>query len=250
MFDAIILAGGAKNKQMEAESTTAFEAMIDIDGKPMVTFVARALAASKRIDRIFVIGPVVELAFCQFPANTILLASGETVLDTIEIGIKALGHQNKVLVVTADIPLLTAEAINDFINKCERSPADLCYPIVKKEIIEAYYPGNRRTYVKLREGVFTGGNIFLVSPIAVGQAIKVSAPIVKNRKNPWKLCAFLGFSIVLKYILGLLSLEDLEKTASKTLGLQGKAIESLYPEVGLDVDKKSDLQFVRAIYSN
>ncbi len=249
MYDAIILAGGKKNKDFGDKSTSSYEAMIDIDGQPMVTFVAKALSASLRIQRILVVGPEQELRKCHFPPNAVILSSGETLIDTIRIGINALGHSRNVLVVTADIPMLTPEAINDFIDNCEQHDADFYYPIVNKETNEKHYPGNKRTYVKVKEGTFTGGNIFMVNPLTVPNALRVADPIIENRKNPLKLCAILGWSFVFKFLLGTLTLVELEQSVSDLLDLRGKVILSQYPELGIDVDKISDLHFVRTNFS-
>ena len=125
MYDAIILAGGENNKHLRKLAAQPYEAMIEISGKPMVTFVAEALAASPNIGRIYVIGPVTELANCKFPEGTMISQSGDTIIKTIKMGMDGLGHQEKVLVVTADIPMLTSEAINDFLTQCAGVEADL-----------------------------------------------------------------------------------------------------------------------------
>jgi bifunctional N-acetylglucosamine-1-phosphate-uridyltransferase/glucosamine-1-phosphate-acetyltransferase GlmU-like protein len=125
MYDAIILAGGENSEHLSKFSSQSYEAMIEIAGKPMVTFVADALAATSQVERILIVGPVTQLVSCDFPANTILIEGGNTITQTIQLGIEALGHERKVLIVTADIPLLTPAAITDFLNQCSKIEADL-----------------------------------------------------------------------------------------------------------------------------
>lgn len=249
MYDAIILAGGENSKYLSKFSPQPYEAMIEIAGKPMVSFVAQALSASQNVDRIFVVGPVKELSRCDFPDNVFIVESGATIIETIKFGIKALGHQRKVLFVTADIPLLTAEAINDFLTQCAKVDADLYYPIVKREVNNKCYPGNKRTYVRLKEGTYTGGNIFLVNPAIVPQCTVVADRIIENRKNPFKLACILGWKFVFQFIFGTLSLIEVEKRVSELLGITGAVINSEYPELGIDVDKPSDLELVKAAFS-
>ena len=249
MYDAIILAGGENSKRLNTCTTECYEALIEIAGKPMVTFVAEALAASNRVENIYILGPAEELARYQFPANTHLLEGGGTIAETIEIGIAALGHSRRVLVATADIPLLTVEAIDDFLNQCGKVEADLYYPIVSQEVNERRFPGNKRTYVRLKEGTFTGGNIFLVNPLIVNKCMKVANKFIENRKNPLKLCQILGLKFVMKFLLGALNLREVERRVSELLGITGAVIMSRYPELGIDVDKPSDLELVRATFS-
>lgn len=249
MYDAIILAGGENSKHLSRFSSQPYEAMIEIAGKPMVSFVAGALAASHQVDRIFIVGPVKELENCDFPEKTFIIESGPTILETIKIGMKALGHQRKTLVVTADIPLLTPEAINDFLAQCSKVEADLYYPIVRQEINNRQYPGNQRTYVRLREGTYTGGNIFLVNPAIMPQCMAVAEKIIEHRKNPFKLVCILGWKFVLQFLFRALSLSKVEKRVSDILGIKGAVVQSQYPELGIDVDKPSDLELVRSTFS-
>lgn len=249
MYDAIILAGG-ESKRLSQYSKQRYEAMIEIAGKPMVTFVAHALRASGKVDRIFIVGPSEVMASCDFPDNTILLDGGRTIMDTIQIGMKALGHENPVLVVTADIPLLTPEAVTDFINQCAQTTVvDLYYPVVARQVNELYYPGNKRTYVRLKEGVFTGGNIFLVNPVIVPRCLQVAEQIIAERKNPLRLCRIIGWRFVLKFLCRMLSVREVEQQFSDLLGIRGAVIFSGYPELGIDVDKPSDLELVKSAFA-
>lgn len=249
MYDAIILAGGANSKSLSNLNPQPYEALIEIAGRPMVSFVAEALAASSQVERIFVIGPAKELADCELPERATILEGGRTILDTISIGMAALGHQRKVLVATADIPLLTHNAVDDFLAQCAAVTADLYYPVVAKEVNNRHYPDSKRTYVRLREGIFTGGNIFLVNPNIVPQCMTVAEKIIDNRKNPWKLACIMGWLFLFKFIIGRLTLKAAESRVSEILGITGAVIQSTYPELGIDVDKASDLELVRTTFS-
>ncbi|MBP2639208.1 MAG: MobA-like transferase domain containing protein [Firmicutes bacterium] len=249
MVDAIILAGGHNSKPLRRFASEQYEALIDINGRPMVTYVAQALSASRNVDRIFVVGPNGLLETCDFPDCTTIVESGRTIIDTIVSGMKALGHERHVLVVTADIPLLSPQAIDDFIAKCSPVSADMYYPIVSKTANEQQYPGNKRTYVRLQEGTFTGGNIFLVNPAIVTSCLYWAKRIINNRKNPLKLAHVLGWIFVFKFLLGTLALQEVENRVSELLKINGMVVESAFPELGLDVDKPSDLELVRQLFA-
>jgi len=249
MYDAIILAGGENSEHLSRFSSQSYEAMIEIAGKPMVTFVANALAATPEVERIFIMGPVTQLEHCVFPENVILLEGGQTITQTIQLGMKALGHERKVLIVTADIPLLTPAAISDFLKQCAGHQADLYYPIVSRDTNNQHYPGNKRTYVRFKDGTYTGGNLFLVNPIIVTQCLQVAEQFIDNRKKPFKLCCLLGWGFVLQFLVGTLSVSKVKERVADLLGITGAVIESSYPELGIDVDKPSDLELVRTTFS-
>lgn len=249
MYDAIILAGGENSKNLSAGEREPFEAMIRIAGKPMVAFVAEALSGCPRVGRIFILGPEEALATCPLPERARIMAGGRTIIDTIVSGMNALGHRRKTIVATADIPLLTSAAVEDFLAQCDRTEADLYYPVVTREVNERRFPGNRRTYVRLREGTFTGGNLFLVNPAVVPGCVRVADRLIAQRKNPLRLAAILGWTFVFKFLAGRLSIVEVERRVAELLGVRGAVIQSPYAELGIDVDKPSDLEMVRATFS-
>ncbi|NLL17815.1 MAG: hypothetical protein GX262_02185 [Clostridia bacterium] len=67
------------------------------------------------------------------------------------------------------------------------------------------------------------------------------------RKSPLALCRLIGPMFIMKYLLHRLSLREVELKFSRLLGIEGYGIISNYPEIGIDVDKPSDLEFVRQI---
>ncbi len=61
------------------------------------------------------------------------------------------------------------------------------------------------------------------------------------RKRPLALARRIGWDILLKLLLGRLSLGDLEARARRLLGVEARALPTPYPEVGVDVDREEDL---------
>lgn len=246
MYDAIILAGGETCRDLKGMSSETYEALIEIAGKPMIYYIVDALAGCRSVGRIFLLGPVEALSHCEFPVQPVIAAAGESIMDTIAIGMNLLGHTEKVLVVTADVPFLTAAAVEDFLEKCAGQEADFYYPIVSREINSHSYPKAQRTYVRLQEGTFTGGNVFLVNPGIVPQCLKTARNIIVRRKNPLRLCQLLGWTFVFRFLCGNLSLGLIQHRASELLGIRGAVIHSRYAEIGMDVDKPGDLALARS----
>ena len=61
--------------------------------------------------------------------------------------------------------------------------------------------------MRLREGTFTGGNIFLVNPAIVSYCLITVEKIIDYRKSPLKLCTLLGLGLLVKFICGLLTID-------------------------------------------
>ena len=245
-LDAVVLAGGKISDVLGPSVDVAYQAQIPINSQPMVQYVVQALRAVEEIDRIVVVGPQ-ELNQVLSSDRCEVVELGETMVENLLRGLDTIQTTNKVLVATGDIPLLTPEAVVDFLAQTRTIEKDIYYPIVSKEDNEARYPGVRRTYVRLKEGVFTGGNLILVNPQCVYKCQSQIARAVAMRKEPWKLARLLGFPFIFKLLFNQLGLEEIEERVGGILGFQGKALISRWPEIGIDVDKPSDLELARVI---
>ncbi len=71
--------------------------------------------------------------------------------------------------------------------------------------------------------------------------------LVANRKQPIAQARLFGLDLVFKYISGRLSIPEVEERFAQVMHLKGKAIISRYAEVGVDVDKPSDLKLAEDV---
>ncbi|MGI6678137.1 MAG: NTP transferase domain-containing protein [Dehalobacterium sp.] len=246
--DGIILAGSSKEDKLKLSGAESCKAMIDIRGNPMVSYVFDVLKKSPHINKIVVVGPPEEMSllFGEIDRVTVV-PGGESLIDSLLNALEALQPEGNVLVATGDIPLLTGAALNDFLKRCSKRQADVYYPIVPKEANERVYPGIKRTYIKFKEGIFTGGNIFLFSPKIVPIAADKARAFVSKRKSPLALAQLVGWKFLIKFLLHTATLEEAESLVSCIMGIKGAAVISPYPEVGIDVDKPSDLTLARSV---
>jgi molybdopterin-guanine dinucleotide biosynthesis protein A len=243
MLDAVILAGSSNEGPLRAVSDVRYEALLPIGEKIMVQYVVEALLGSSQIGRVFVVGPVNELAPYLTEQRVTLIESRNGIMENIEAGLLHAAQNSRVLLVTSDIPMLTTEAVDDFLAQCGDMSGDLYYPIVEKAVVESKYPAVKRTYVKLKDGVFTGGNLFLINPAIYKQCVDKGQKIISLRKSPLGLCRLMGLGFVLKFLLNTLTLKEAEEKACQLLGgIKGVAVVVSYPELGVDVDKPADLE--------
>lgn len=251
MLKAIVLAGGQKIGLYKNQEKPISEALIPIGQRYMIEYVVDALGKSKLIDKIVIAGPASIQKLYTIESKITVVSNGDTTIKSLIKALETLSQSDDhVLVVTSDIPLLTTRAIDDFISLCLRQEGDLFYPIVEKELNEHRYPGIKRTYVNLKEGVFTGGNVLFLNPHIANKCVDVAEEFVRLRKKPLSLASYLGWGFLIRYLLGRLSIRDAEDKVSKVLGIKGVGVISNYPELGIDVDKHSDLEVVtRALCS-
>lgn len=239
MVNAIILAGGQGIKGLEESGS---KALYRINGKMMIEYVIDTLRELDDVEKIVIVG-LPNIGFGEVfkeKVDKIIYSSG-TIMENILAGLEYLGYKENLIICTCDIPLITKEAVYDFIKRAELAQADLCYPIVKKELNDEKYPEMERTYVKLREGKYTGGNVFYLKPEIILKNYDFGQKLISYRKKPVKMARLLGIGFMLKFLAGRITIEMVEKKFFQITGINCKAIISSYPEIGQDVDKSGDL---------
>lgn len=248
-YDTVILAGGESSSDLKKMAPYDNEALIIVGNYPMIYYVYRALRASAKIDKIIVSGPIDALKnILPRDEKLLFVEGGSNAMDSFARAVKVLEAteiSTKVLVLPTDIPFISTEAIEDFLARCEETDDDFYYPVTCREVNEAKFPGVQRTYVRLQEGVVTGGNLFLIRSELIERCLEMGVKLVERRKNPLAMAQLFGFGLVWKYITRRLSIEMAEKRFYQALGIRGKGIISPYAEVGVDVDKPSDLKLAQ-----
>jgi molybdopterin-guanine dinucleotide biosynthesis protein A len=246
MVDTVILAGDSASPMLnDAEN----KALLKINGKYMIDYIIDALRKSKDIGRIIVVGPEKELRLHIGDRVDAIVGDKGSIMNNLKAGVEYSGNRESVLACTCDIPLITPAAINDLVTRSRALKADISYPIIDKTVCLKKYPKAVRTYVKLKEGSFTGGNVFYINPLVIDLVYDLSSKLLDARKNPIKMARLMGFSFLLRLITGTLSIKNAESKVSGMFNIKAYAIISEYPEIGNDVDKQVDVE-VAALYLN
>jgi len=244
--DVLVLAGGTLPEEMRKYSAGYDNrALLKIGEKYMIEYIADALRGAPGVGRILVVGlkePLEKVLGARVDA---VMQSGETMLENIKIGLDFFPDSKKLLISTCDIPLITPEIAGRFIAACNKSESDVYYPLVEKKLNDEKYPETKRTYFRLREGVFTGGNLVILNPAALRENWELLEKLIAARKSPLKLVSMIGFGVIISYVFGRLSLEVIERKIKDITGMRGKAVLAADPEIGIDVDKESDYLLVK-----
>lgn len=244
--NAIILAGAPSLPGMESPAGYNSRAMVNLGDKSMLQWVVDAVRGAPSVGKIAAIGNVTA------DGLDIVLEPGKNLVENIKRGIEALGGGDHILAVSSDIPLVTSEAVEDFLQRAMQKNADMVYPILYKTDCETKYPGLRRTYLRTADGIFTGGNMVLLKPEFVEKNWDNIMNAYLARKQVLKLARMIGLGILIRVVFArifpcVLTVSMLEDAASRMLGAKIAAVVSPYPEIGEDVDKPSDLEVVRKI---
>jgi len=243
-LDVIVLAGEKKGATNESGDEKINKAFYKIKDKHMIEYVVEALRKCNCIDRIAVVGPKDKLEQAIGGIVDIVIEGADSIVSNILLALDYFSGEKEILIVTSDIPMVTKEAIEDFVARCRQKDVDLCYSIVDKKVNDLKYPDVRRTYARLWEGQFTGGNVFYFNPDVTDKCKGFIEKMLEYRKSPTKMAKVLGFGFLLRLALGVLTINAVQKKCEALLGIRGAAVISPYPEIGNDVDRFSDLEFI------
>ena len=232
MVDAVVLAGGGAEPGLPPDVPN--KAFLVAGGRPLLAHVLDALGKASGIGRLAVVGP--EAARPWLPPGALLVHDAGGLMDNVEAALRALGSEGPVLVVASDIPLLTPEAVEEFLAASRDVPADFCYAIVPRDAVERAFPGAQKTYVAVADGTFTGGSLMLVRPQVIERVRPLVERLLAARKKPWLLAQAFGWSVVLKFASGRLSIAEMMDRVAEMTGIAARAVVLQRPEVALDVD--------------
>lgn len=248
MFDALVLAGGGKPEPLTEQEGVTNKAFIMLNNRPLLTYILKALEDAPSVDRIVVVGPESNLEMLrQEGINFEILPEKESMLDNVAAGFASVDQNRLCLVVSGDIPLLTAEVVEEFIRLCAPYDSDFYYPLLSRETCLQHFPETERTYVRLKEGYVTGGNIGLLMPGWFFNNRDRLEMFISYRKKPLKLLRILPLFLIIKYLFKRLSVADLERSLSRLLRFKARAVPCDCVEIGVDVDKISDLELIRRV---
>lgn len=246
-YTALLLAGVRPGGDPFAEEHgVPAKALIPVAGAPMIARPVRALLDSPQIGAVRILTQRPDLLGEAVPTNERVTfgTSGATIAATLEDIFADPATSFPLLVTTADHALLTPAMIGDF---CEQAAgADLAIGVVEREALTARLPDSRRTWIAVKNGAYSGANLFAFgSPKAAG-AVKLWRSVEQDRKKGWKLLAALGVPGLLG-ILRLLSIDEVVGGIGRKLSLSVRAVVMEDPIAAVDVDKPADLALAEAI---
>ena len=250
-MDAIVTAGGtpAPEDLLYPYTQGAPKALLDMAGKPMIQWVLDALSQSSLVEHVVVIGLTADSGVTCSKALDFIPDQGG-MLDNIRAGARRLLEMNPAaqhaLVVASDIPSITGESVDWVVNEVLKSDADIHYNVITRQVMEARFPGSRRSYTKLKDAEVCGGDLNAIRCAMALDTHSIWDEIIATRKNVLKQAALIGYDTLLLLLLRAITIEQAVGRVTKRLNLTAKALICPYAELGMDVDKPNQLEMLRA----
>lgn len=250
-MDAVLTAGGIPQpgELLYPYTQGKPKAMLDIGGKPMIQWVLDALGAAKRVENVVLIGLADEIGVtCNKPL--VFIPNRISMIENILGGIQKVMEINplatQVLLVSSDIPAITAEMVDWEVETALKPVVDICYTVAPRLVIEGRYPTSRRTFVRLKDVEVCGGDLNVVRTSVASTNMDIWKKLIESRKNPLKQAAILGLDTLLLVLLRRITLDQAISKVTSRLHLTGRAILTPYAEMAMDVDKPHQLEMMRA----
>jgi GTP:adenosylcobinamide-phosphate guanylyltransferase len=247
--NAVVLAGGPPDAVAATVPGVPNKAFVEIGGIALVERVIAALRSARAIDRIIAVAPPSTHASSALSAADERRADGARMIESLAGGLSGLDPDTLVLVTAADLPVLSAAAIAEFLERARERDLDLGYAVVERRDHIARYPAVPHTWAKLREGRFCGGGAVTLKPRVLPALRTVLDDLGAARKSPLHLAGLFGWDILLRFALGTLGIAAAERRASTILGGPAGAIRCRLPEIAVNVDRVTDIALANGLVS-
>ncbi len=202
-IDAIVLAGDRKGARLLYGTNKAF---LMLKGKPLLSYVLRALDASEEIRSIHIVGPVERvresLSEFQFRKPISYIDQGESIFQNLWYGslhsfpeyvrgsdYRSLAGSKEadkvVLATTCDMPMLEPAEVDAFIRQSPINDYDLIFGVTRKEMLLPFLhtpqtPGFSFAYFCFRDQIIRHSNVFLLRPLKLGFVMEEFIPMIYN----------------------------------------------------------------------
>jgi len=245
----VLAAGRGPDDPMAKAYQVTHKCLVKVGGEPMLLRVIRTLSGHPAIGSISVCIEKRELlddALGTLAKRVSFVPPQESAARSALAAVKA-KPEFPWLVTTGDHPLLTQEMLQHFLDEATKAKADLCAGLATAETILARFPAAQRTFLTFGRDRVSGCNLFaLTSPRAVA-ALDFWHHLESVRKKPWRMIGAFGPVALLRFALGMLTLDSAFALASRRLGLVARPVLMPFAEAAVDVDKPADKELAEKI---
>ena len=248
---AIVTAGGTPQPGEPLYSLTQGrpKALLEVCQKPMAQWVLDALDEARSIDKILLVGLQADCGLSSKKPILFLPDQGSLV-QNLRFGMdKALDldpQASHFLSASSDVPAVQPQMIDWLAQTAMQTDEDAYYTVIERRLMEARYPGSRRSYTHLRDVEVCGGDIRVIRTRIGRENDQIWEKIIDARKNVLKQAALIGLDTLFLVIFRLITLQQAVEMVARRLHITGRAIQCPYAEIGMDVDKPFQLEIMRS----
>src|SRR3546814_6967483 len=144
--------------------------------------------------------------------------------------------------------LLDHSMIDSFLDGVD--DADLAVAMVERRVLLSRYPQSRRTWLKFRQGCWSGANLFWLANDNVKPLLNLWRGVEQDRKKGMKIVAAFGPLLLAGALLRILTIQKAVFLAGRRFGVKAHIIPIPQTEECIDVDKPEDQDLEENIMAN
>ena len=246
---ALVLAGrrGAVDPVAE-QAGISHKCMVVVAGQVMLLRVLRALLGARSVAAVSICLDQPDVLrsdpalMAEIAAGGVsLVEAGPSPAQSVGLALADQWSDFPVLVTTADNVLLTAELVDRFCRDAAAGQATVAAGFAPKKILQAAYPGAKRTYVEFRDDGYSGCNMFYLRDREALGVVRFWAKLEGHRKKPLRLIRAIGLGPLLRFLVKRPDLAGGMRMLSDVVGVPVAAVVLPVAEAAMDVDKPEDL---------
>ncbi|WP_313804883.1 nucleotidyltransferase family protein [Sphingobium sp.] len=250
---AILLAGARPVPDpLAVAAGVAVKPLVPVAGQPMINHPARALLAHPAIGRVVVLTQAPDL-YAADPATAWLAGhpkvrfekSGGGIASSLMAFLDRGAFPFPLLMTTADHVLLDGAMLDQMVR--EAAGADIAVAMVERATLLARYPGSRRTWLKFRDGWWSGANIFWFGSARARPVIALWQEVEQDRKKGWKILSAFGPLALLGAVLRISTLRGGMARVGRRFSLSARLVAMDQAEACIDADKPDDVALIEKI---
>jgi GTP:adenosylcobinamide-phosphate guanylyltransferase len=250
---AILLAGSRPTPDpLAVAAGVAIKPLVPVAGEPMINHPARALLAHPAVGQVIILTQSSD-PFAADPATAWLIdhprirfeQSGAGIASSLLALLERGDVPFPILLTTADHVLLDSAMLDQF--TAEAAGTDIAVAMVERATLLARYPGSRRTWLKFRDGWWSGANIFWFGSGRARSVIALWQEVEQDRKKGWKIVSAFGPVALIGTLLRLLTLRGGIARIGRRFGLVARLVAMAKAEACIDADKVDDVVLIERI---
>jgi NDP-sugar pyrophosphorylase family protein len=250
---------------LDPEGVYKSKALLPFLGKRLLDWQLAALRKSPYVEDLYLLGLSEEDAKLDFPVHYIPVETTSEFALKLAAGVDYLVSLGKkpdlVVISTCDAPGIQTEDINAFFEQLNPDEGyEFILSLVPEDLIEAVFPRSGRVVLRFRDHQLIPGELYALSPRAIGIGQEVIAEISQRRRqinrqakkiNPAPVIRLLAqkphmWVVIVKYLLGIATLADAERAFTKSFNCKTKAAIVHGAGFGMDMDLPEDYERLEA----
>jgi CTP:molybdopterin cytidylyltransferase MocA len=243
---AVVPAGGTLTGEYRAQAGVDHRALAPLGGKPALQIVVDALRA----------GGIEEIAAVADAKVQERISGVDTWQQASPTGsanimksLRLVPRDEQVLVCPCDLPLLTGDAVRDFLSRCNPE-TDIAAGVVSRARYDSAYPeAPASQYLPLADiGPVASSSAFIVRPAVLLSQESLLARCFESRKSQWRLATLLGPSLIWQYTTRTLTAKAIAHRVERLLKCRAHIFEDFAPEFANDIDSLDDYIYARSLF--